>query len=97
MAGFMRGGMAPSFDKGGTLSPGYNTVWNGLGRDEHLVPAGQCITVTLEIAPGGNTAFEQLLHSCIRKYVRIRGGGSVQRAYSTPGRVSGGVTWNTSG
>jgi cell wall-associated NlpC family hydrolase len=95
MAGFTRGGMAPSFDRGGVLSPGYNTVWNGLGRNEHLVPAGQNVTVTLEIAPGGNTAFEQLLHTAIRKHVRIRGGGSVQRAYSTPGNVSGASTWRS--
>lgn len=28
------------FDRGGTLAPGVNTVYNGTGRDEHLVPVG---------------------------------------------------------
>jgi cell wall-associated NlpC family hydrolase len=29
-----------SFDRGGTLKPGWNLAYNGLGRDEDLVPAG---------------------------------------------------------
>lgn len=32
-------GAAPLFDGGGTLAPGFNTVFNGLGRPEPLVPA----------------------------------------------------------
>jgi cell wall-associated NlpC family hydrolase len=98
MARLARGGMLPvnSFDRGGMLPTGASIAWNGTGSPEP-VGGGQCVTVTLEIAPGGNTAFEQLLHGMIRKYVRVRGGGSVQRAYSTPGRISGGVSWNTSG
>ena len=94
MAALGRGGMAV-FDRGGTLAPGANMVWNGLGRDEKLVPEGSHVTVTLEVAPGGNTAFEQLLHTAIRKHVKVRGGGSVQRAYSTPGTVSGSNTWRS--
>lgn len=29
-------GRVPVFDRGGVLKPGYNTVYNGLGRNEHL-------------------------------------------------------------
>jgi hypothetical protein len=36
---FAKGGRVPTFDEGGTLRPGYNTVYNGLGRNEPLVPA----------------------------------------------------------
>ena len=36
--GAMRGMLV--MDGGGTLQPGYNGVWNGTGRPEHLVPSG---------------------------------------------------------
>jgi hypothetical protein len=39
IAHYNRGGQVPVFDTGGTLAPGINTVYNGLGRPEPLVPA----------------------------------------------------------
>ncbi len=39
IAHYNRGGQVPLFDTGGTLAPGLNTVYNGLGRPEPLVPA----------------------------------------------------------
>jgi hypothetical protein len=39
IAHYARGGQVPVFDAGGTLTPGLNTVYNGLGRPEPLVPA----------------------------------------------------------
>jgi SLT domain-containing protein len=36
--GYSAGGLV--FDQGGSLAPGWNTIYNGLGRREHLVPAG---------------------------------------------------------
>jgi hypothetical protein len=43
--GYRGGGTIPfthasSFDNGGTLKPGWNTVHNNTGADEHLVVAG---------------------------------------------------------
>jgi hypothetical protein len=39
--GYAEGGVIPSFDSGGTLMPGLNTVWNGLGKPEPLTRADQ--------------------------------------------------------
>lgn len=36
---FAGGGQIPLFDRGGTLMPGLNTVYNGLGRPENLIRA----------------------------------------------------------
>lgn len=82
MAGMARGGMMQSFDSGGTLSPGFNPVWNGTGRDEHLVPAGQGASVIFQVSPSGN-AFDQFLTAWLKKNVRVKGGGSAQKAWGT--------------
>lgn len=74
-----RGGMA-SFDRGGTLSPGANTVWNGTGRDENLVPEGGGVNITFEVASSG-TAFDQFMVTWLKKNVKVRGGGDIQRAF----------------
>jgi hypothetical protein len=44
-------GRVPSFDSGGVLSPGLNTVFNGLGRPEPLVPAasGNTYQITVNV------------------------------------------------
>jgi hypothetical protein len=38
------------FDAGGTLTPGLNTVYNGLGRPEPLVPASSGDTYILNFS-----------------------------------------------
>jgi hypothetical protein len=75
--GAARGGMV--FDRGGTLRPGWNPVYNGTGRPEPLVPArGGGGKLQIEWV-GGNGGDD--LERWIRKNVRIRGGGNVQKAY----------------
>ena len=75
--GAARGGLV--FDRGGTLRPGFNPVWNGTGRPESLVPArgggGWDGTIRLEIDGG-----DQELVRLLRKIVKVRGGGNVQQA-----------------
>jgi hypothetical protein len=68
------------FDSGGTLRPGYNGVWNMTGRPEPLVPARG--TGKLQIEWVGSNGDDELTR-WIRKNVRIRGGGDVQRAYGS--------------
>ncbi len=46
-----------------------------------IMPLGQSRSVVLEVAPGGNTAFEQFMVSAIKKWVRVQGGGDVQNAF----------------
>lgn len=70
------------YDNGGWLQPGPNFMWNGTGAPEHLTPAGgnsQCIT--LEVVSGGNSEFEQFMLMSIRNWVRIKGGGDVQKTF----------------
>jgi hypothetical protein len=76
--GAARGGMV--FDRGGTLRPGWNPVYNGTGRPEPLVPARGGGKLQIEWV-GGNGGDD--LERWIRKNVRIRGGGDVQRAYGS--------------
>jgi hypothetical protein len=77
--GAARGGLV--FDRGGTLRPGFNPVWNNTGRPEPLVPArGGGGRLQIEWV-GGNGGDD--LERWIRKNVRIRGGGDVQRAYGS--------------
>ena len=88
MSKFAKGGVVnprggPVFDRGGTLSPGANLVYNLTGRPEPLVPPsanGGAQTVTLEIT-GGQSDFEQFFLSMIRRHVRIKGAGNVQKAF----------------
>ena len=51
IAHFARGGQVPKFDTGGVLAPGLNTVYNGLGRPEPLVPAagGNTYSITVNV------------------------------------------------
>ena len=77
--GAARGGMV--FDQGGTLRPGYNGIWNMTGRPEPLVPArGGAGKLQIEWV-GGNGGDD--LERWIRKNVRIRGGGNVQKAWGS--------------
>lgn len=64
----------PKFDNGGTLSPGYNTVYNGLGRPEPLRRADTqpAKTVNVDLGPA--------LMKIIREEVRKKHGGNVQIA-----------------
>jgi hypothetical protein len=77
---FRNGGRV--FDRGGVLAPGWNgPLYNGTGRPEHLTPAGTGGTITLEVVSGGGSDFDQFMLAMIRKYVRVRGGGSTQAAF----------------
>src|SRR6266568_3034154 len=81
--GAARGGLV--MDSGGWLKPGWNPpMLNNTGRPEHLVPArgGGGGTVRLEIRTGGSSA-DEFLATMIKKYVKVRGGGDVQRAYGS--------------
>jgi hypothetical protein len=67
-------------DQGGTLRPGFNPVWNKTGRPEQLVPARSGGGGKLQIEWVGGHGGDEL-EKWIRKNVRIRGGGDVQKAY----------------
>jgi hypothetical protein len=71
-------GKIPKFDNGGTLSPGYNTVYNGLGRPEPLrrADAQPAKTVNVDLGPA--------LMKLIREEVRKKHGGNVQMALGRP-------------
>lgn len=68
----------PSFDRGGTLSPGLNTVYNGLGRPEPLRRADAEQRVVLEIHSSGSD-IDNMLVKILRRAVKARG-GNVQLA-----------------
>lgn len=74
--GAARGGLL--MDRGGWLRPGWNATYNATGRPEHLVPAGQHVTLYVQ---AGSDPFEQLLAAMIKKYVKVHGAGNVQKAY----------------
>ena len=75
-------GTATTFDRGGWLRPGLNPpMYNATGRPELLVPArGGGGTVRLEVSSGGSTEFDRFMESWLRKHVKVKGGGDVQRA-----------------
>jgi len=76
--GAARGGMV--FDQGGTLRPGFNPVWNMTGRPEALVPSRGGGKLQIEWV--GSNGDDELTR-WIRKNVRIRGGGNVQKAWGS--------------
>ena len=72
-----------TMDKGGWLRPGLNPpMMNATGRPELLVPArgGGAGKITWRSRTGGSSA-DEFLATMIKKYVKVRGGGDVQRAY----------------
>jgi hypothetical protein len=80
VAPFMLGGMV-NYDRGGWLKPGLTMAYNGTGRNEAVSASGGP-TVTFEITPSGN-AFDAFLISWLKKNVKVKGGGSVQRAWGS--------------
>lgn len=69
-------------DRGGTLKPGLSTVYNATGRPEQLIPARGGGGGTLQVEwVGGNGGDD--LERWIKKNVKIRGGGDVQRAWGS--------------
>lgn len=82
------GGPVPThvFDRGGTLAPGINTVYNLTGKPEHVRPVNghDSQHVTLEIK-GGDSDTERFLLAMIRRFVRVKGAGSVQKAFGRHG------------
>ena len=57
--GAARGGLI--MDRGGTLSPGFNPVWNMTGRPESLVPARGGGGVHLHLTVNGPIGSQQQL------------------------------------
>ena len=84
--GMANGGMV--FDRGGTLAPGPNLVWNHTGKPEHVTPdgGGGAVTVNLHVhGPVGSQAeLARWLKESVRELVRVKGGGNVQRAFGRP-------------
>jgi hypothetical protein len=78
--GAARGGMV--MDQGGTLRPGFNPVWNKTGRPEQLVPARSGGGGKLQIEWVGGSGGDELVQ-WIRKNVRVKGGGDVQKAFGS--------------
>ena len=70
-------GTATVMDNGGWAPPGLSHIWNGTGRPE---PVGGGGAVQLEVR-GGGSEFDQFMAKMIKKYVKVAGGGDVQRAY----------------
>lgn len=70
------------YDKGGWLKPGLNLAMNGTGSPEWVSPAAssQGGTIQLEVS-GGASSFEDFMAEFIRNYVRIKGGGDVQKTF----------------
>lgn len=68
------------YDRGGTLRPGLNLMYNGTGRPEHLVRADQPRAVVLEVRAHAG-GIDQFLAEMIKRYVRVAGGGDVQVAF----------------
>ncbi len=71
------------YDRGGWIPPGLSLSYNGTGRPERVLPPGGTggeAVIQLEIVPGGQGMFEQFMSQFLRKYVRIHGGGDVQKA-----------------
>jgi predicted transcriptional regulator len=74
------------YDTGGWIKPGMNHMYNGTGKMEHLTNDTNSSGGTLQVAPGGASAFEQFMVMAIREWVVRKGGGSVQKAFGIPGK-----------
>lgn len=75
------------YDSGGWLKPGRNVMYNGTGGWEHLSrDSGPGGALQLEVS-GGSSPFEKFMAEFIREFVRVKGGGSVQRAFGGRGKV----------
>ena len=86
VGGYAAGGIpVRSYDSGGTLPPGMTMAWNGTGRNEQVTAASTPATVQLEISGSGSGTFDAFLLTWLKNNVRVRGGGSVQRAWGKPG------------
>ena len=73
------------YDSGGYLPTGLSWAWNGTGRPEPVAPAGGAQVVVLQVQGGGGSEFEQFMMTALRKWVKVKGGGNVQRAFGRPG------------
>lgn len=70
------------YDDGGWLKPGPNYMWNGTGSWEHLTrDTGSRGPISIELVSGGAGLFEKFMAEFIREFVRVKGGGVVQRAF----------------
>ena len=66
-------GFTRPFDSGGTLHPGWNAVYNGTGRPEHLKPTNGAGATVIEIHSGGSRLDDALVE-ILRKSIRVKGG-----------------------
>ena len=73
-------------DSGGWLRPGLTHVVNNTGRPEYVPPPGSggVAQVALSVDSAGSTAFEAFMVTAIREWVRLKGGGNVQKAFGRP-------------
>lgn len=85
LAGRPYAGGGVVFDRGGTLHPGPNLVFNQTGRPERLSPdGGASLTVNVHFhGPVGSQAqLQDWLAESVREIVRTRGGGDVVKTFS---------------
>jgi phage-related protein len=70
------------YDHGGWLPTGLSLAYNGTGAPEPVgAMAGGSMQITLAVDSAGSTAFEAFMVSALRNWVRVKGGGSVQKAF----------------
>ncbi len=75
------------YDNGGWLQPGMNHMYNGTGAPELLANVtGGTGNLQLSVS-GGSTVFEKFMSEFIREFVRVKGGGDVQRAFGSRGKL----------
>jgi SLT domain-containing protein len=87
MSGGMGIGSGHGYDTGGWLPPGLSVAYNGTGRPEQVIgPNGASGGVTSLEVTGGSSTFEKFMAEFIREFVRVKGGGSVQRAFGSRGK-----------
>lgn len=73
------------YDNGGWMPPGRSIAMNGTGHSEWVPPPNGGFPTQLEVVSGGNSAFEAFMLEMIRNFVRLKGGGSAQKAFGKPG------------
>ena len=80
MSGGMGMGSGHGYDQGGWLPPGVTLAVNRTGQPERVIGPGG-INIVFEIASSGDGGFDAFMLKWLRNSVRIKGGGSVQRAF----------------
>lgn len=86
-SGGIGGGMAMVGEHGRELVrlPHGSTVYPH-GQSESMLARQGPVLVQLEVVSGGQGAFEQFMLKAFREWVRVKGGGSVQKAFGAAGK-----------